>query len=113
MVLGMLQGERKFSYPESRTRKAKGGFRQHLQAKFASVISEGDRRLVIRASIFREPAALVMAILDTVLAHQEREGSGVRADDALLLIERGLRRQIRLRARRDSIEHRRIISQET
>ena len=113
VVRGVLHGDRKFRFSGAQSRKAKGAaFRERLAALVSEVIIEGDRRLALRAGIFRDPTGLFMALLDSILEEGEAESARTLTHDALLLLERGFRRQIRLRPRLESIEHRRIIDRE-
>jgi AcrR family transcriptional regulator len=113
LLLRVLQGDRMYRFAGSRRREAAGKtLRSRLERLVSTILAEGARRLVMRPGVFKDPSRLLVVILDSVIAHAGDVDARNLIDDASLMIERGLRRQIRLQAGREQREHRRLIAEE-
>lgn len=113
LLLGVMTGNRKYLFPRLQQRlERKDSLRGHIEETITEILKEGSRKLVFRSGLFKNPKRLTLAIFDAILMNLESERVEELMDDALLLIERGLRRRIRLRPGLEQRERRKIIEQE-
>lgn len=109
ILRGVLRGDERFLYPGFDIENgAIGTLRQHIEELVAEIIREGSRRGIFRPGLYEDATRLVMALLDTIIAHLDDPEVEELSRDMLRLIQRGLRRAIRLR-RRDERRDRRLI----
>jgi AcrR family transcriptional regulator len=98
ILRGFLTGDRRYLHPGRRDRLERpGSLRVHLARRVRELIAEGARTGDVRAGLFRDPAATVIALIDTVLARMGDENIDELLHDVQRLIARGLGRRIRLR----------------
>jgi AcrR family transcriptional regulator len=106
ILRGFVTGDRKYLYPGRQERlQARGTLRAHIEELIASLLEEGSRKGELRSRLFHDPRRMGLAIYDAVLLRLDCDGVEQLMDDVLLLLERGLKRRLRLRpagARRDS-----------
>jgi AcrR family transcriptional regulator len=106
ILRGFVTGDRKFLYPGRQERLQRGAtLRGHIENIIARLLEEGARKGELRSRLFRDPRGMALAIYDAVLLRLDSDGVEQLMDDVLLLLERGLKRRLRLRpggARRDS-----------
>jgi AcrR family transcriptional regulator len=97
ILMGVLTGDRKYVYPGQKGRRErKPTLRTHVEELMDGIIEEGRRKGVFRARLFRDPRGLLLALYDALLL---RLGSGQAEelmDDVLVLLERGMKRRVRL-----------------
>jgi len=98
ILLGILSGNRKYIYPGQQERLERGRtLRQHVEKVIAGIIQDGEQRRLLRIRPLRNPTALLLAVYDAILMNLDSPGIEELMDDALHLLERGLKRRIRLR----------------
>jgi len=74
------------------------------------VIEEGTRQRVFRASRYRDPTRMIVAIMEAMVPYTDVEGGEILLDNVLTLLERGVKRTLRLRSwenRKDRVGRRR------
>lgn len=109
ILRGVLLGDERYLYPGFDLEQgAIGALRHNIEDLLAEIIRDGARRGVFRPGLYEDAQRLVMALLDTVIAHLDDPEVEELSRDVLRLIQRGLRRTLRLR-RRDERRDRRII----
>jgi AcrR family transcriptional regulator len=106
ILRGFVTGDRKFLYPGRQERlQSRVTLRAHIETIIAGLLEEGSRKGELRSRLFRDPGGMALAIYDAVLLRLDSDGVEQLMDDVLLLLERGLKRRLRLRpvgARRDT-----------
>lgn len=109
ILRGVLLRDEKYLYPGFEARARRGeGVRTHIEALLLDIISEGGRRGIFRTGLYNNASQMVVSILDTVIAHMDDPGVDELISDLLVLVQRGLRRVIRIR-RRDERRDRRVL----
>lgn len=109
ILRGVLRGDERFLYPGfDIDNGAIGTLRHHIEELVAEIIRDGSRRGIFRPGLYEDANRLVMALLDTIIAHLDDPEVEKLSRDMLRLIQRGLRRAIRIR-RRDERRDRRLI----
>lgn len=109
ILRGVLRGDERFLYPGFDVEAgAIGALRRHIEELVGDIIKDGSRRGIFRPGLYEDATGLVMALLDTTIAHLDDAEVEKLSRDMLRLIQRGLRRAIRLR-RRDERRDRRLI----
>jgi AcrR family transcriptional regulator len=109
ILRGVLRGDERFLYPGFDIEAgAIGTLRRHIEELVTEIIRDGSRRGIFRPGLYEDATGLVMALLDTTIAHLDDAEVEKLSRDMLRLIQRGLRRAIRLR-RRDERRDRRLI----
>ncbi|MFW5827184.1 MAG: TetR/AcrR family transcriptional regulator [Alkalispirochaeta sp.] len=109
ILRGVLRGDERFLYPGfDLDGGAIGTLRTHMEELVSEVIRDGARRGIFRPGLYEDATRLVMALLDTIIDHLDDPEVEQLSQDMLRLIQRGLRRAIRLR-RRDERRDRRLI----
>ena len=99
ILLGILTGNRRYIYPGQRERLDRGRtLRQHVERVIAGIIEEGEQKRLLRVKPLHNPAALLLAVYDAILMHLDSPEIEELMDDALQLLEQGLKRRIRLRS---------------
>lgn len=98
ILRGFLTDDRRFLHPGRRERLDRpGSIRGHLARRVRELIAEGARTGDIRAGLFRDPAAAVLALLEALFRHMADESIDDLLHDVQRLLARGLGRRIRLR----------------
>jgi AcrR family transcriptional regulator len=98
ILLGILTGNRKYIYPGQQDRLERGRtLRQHVENAIAGIIAEGEQKRLLRIKPLHNPTVLLLAIYDAILMKLDSPGIEELMNDALHLVERALRRRIRLR----------------
>lgn len=109
ILRGVLRGDERFLYPGFDLESgAIGTLRHHIEEMVSEIIRDGARRGIFRPGLYEDATRLVMALLDTIIDHLDDPDVEELSQDMLRLIQRGLRRAIRLR-RRDERRDRRLI----
>jgi AcrR family transcriptional regulator len=108
LLLGVLTGTKKYSFPGQAARRARGDtLRSHIEGKIGEILADGGRSLEMRVGLFHNPSRLALALFDAILLKLETENVEELMDDTLRLLQRGLARRLRLRAGRARREERR------
>jgi len=96
LLRGFLTGDRRFLHPGRRERLDRpDSLRSHLACRVRELIGEGARTGDIRARLFRDPAAAVIALLDALLARMGDENIDDLLHDLQRLLQRGMGRHLR------------------
>jgi len=96
LLRGFLSGDRRFLHPGRREHLDRPeSLRAHLARRVRELIAEGARTGDIRARLFRDPAATVIALLDALLAHLADENIDDILHDVQRLLQRGMGRNLR------------------
>ncbi len=107
ILRGILSNDPRYRYPGMEAAGgAVGNLRRHVERVLAEVIRDGSRRGVFRPGLYRNAPALVVALMDTVIANVESADIETLTRDVLVLIQRGLRRALRLRRRDERLDRR-------
>lgn len=109
ILRGVLRGDERFLYPGIDVGSGGVGvLRKRIEEIVGEIIREGSRRNVFRPGLYRNAHALVMVLLDTVIARLDDPDIESVSKDMLVLLQRGLRRTIRLRRRDERLDRRTI-----
>lgn len=107
ILRGIYTGERRFLYPGLETRTAgRNTLFERIGVQIDAILSEGARKGVFRTGLFHDPKRMLIAIFNSLLLYIGHQKSGEVLDDVLLLIERGLKRWLRLRKRDERLDWR-------
>jgi AcrR family transcriptional regulator len=97
ILLGILTGDKKYIYPGQQNRAAGNSMlRAHVEKVIAQIIKEGSRKGVMRVRGYKNPRRMVLAIYDAILMNLDRDGAESLMNDILRLLERALKRRVRL-----------------
>lgn len=109
ILRGVLQGDERFLYPGFDVQEGPiGALRSNIQELVAEILREGARRGAFRPGLYHDAQRMVMALIDTVIDNLDDPDIERLAGDMLQLIQRGLRRAIRLRRRDERLDRRLI-----
>jgi AcrR family transcriptional regulator len=107
ILRGIYRGEKRFLYPGLEARTAgRNTLFERIGAQIEAILSEGARKGVFRTGLFHDPKRMLIAIFNSLLIDIGQQRSGEVLDDTLLLIERGLKRWLRLRKRDERLDWR-------
>ncbi len=107
ILKGILTGDKKFVYPGLNERKENGSkLINHISLLLERIIREGTEKRVFRAGIFKNPRRMLFTIYNAIISEFDNGDVEELMDDTLLLIERGMRRMIRLRKRDERLDRR-------
>jgi AcrR family transcriptional regulator len=107
ILRGILAGDERFLYPGIDVGAGGVGIlRKRIEDIMHDIIREGSRRNVFRPGIYNNAHRMVMALLDTVILHLDDPEIDAIAQDVLLLLQRGLKRTLRLRRRAERLDRR-------
>jgi len=97
ILLGILTGDRKYTYPGQQNRTAGAGtLRRHVEKVIMQILREGSRKGVFRVRQYKNPKRMVLAIYDAILMNLDSAGAENLMNDILHLLERALKRRVRL-----------------
>jgi AcrR family transcriptional regulator len=107
ILRGIYAGEKRFLYPGLEARSVAGGtLFACVEAQIETILSEGARKGVFRTGLFHDPKRMLFAIFKAAATDIGPATSHDTLDDVLLLIERGLKRWLRLRKRDERLDWR-------
>jgi AcrR family transcriptional regulator len=107
ILRGIYRGEKRFLYPGMEARTAgRNTLFERIGAQIEAILSEGARKGVFRTGLFHDPKRMLIAVFNSLLIDIGQQRSGEVLDDTLLLIERGLKRWLRLRKRDERLDWR-------
>lgn len=110
ILRGVLSGDQRFLYPGIQVSEGSvGSLRRRVEELIAEIVRDGSRRAIFRAGLYADATALVTAMLDTLIMRLDDPRIDRLLGDSLTLLDRGMRRALRLR-RRDERLDRRIMS---
>jgi len=97
ILLGILTGNKKYIYPGQQDRlSGKSSLRAHVEKVISEIIREGSRKGVFRIRPYKNPRRMVLAIYDAILMNLDSNGVEDLMNDILHLLERALKRRVRL-----------------
>jgi AcrR family transcriptional regulator len=98
ILRGIYTREKRYMYPGAEERSQRGNtLFARVEALLGEILAEGTHRGVFRASLFRDPRRMLIAIFSAVPLNGSASSSLELADDMMILIERGLKRWLRFR----------------
>ncbi len=107
ILRGVLTGERDYMSPGVRKHLAEGNdIRSRVERIMAEVLREGAMSNVFRTGLYRNATFLVTGLFDTILQNLDAPQLEDLVEDLLTLIERGLKRRLRLRRRDERLDRR-------
>lgn len=113
ILRGVLTRSPSYSYPGLGQRlQHSAGLRPSMERVLAEVIREGTRKGVFRSSLYANPTAMVTALFDAAIMHLDDPNSEELLRDLLVLVQRGLRRTLRLRRRDERLDRRMLGDQD-
>jgi len=97
ILLGILTGNKKYIYPGQQDRlSGKNSLRAHVEKVISEIIREGSRKGVFRVRQYKNPRRMVLAIYDAILMNLDSDRAEDLMNDILRLLERALKRRVRL-----------------
>jgi len=97
ILLGILTGNKKYIYPGQQDRlSGKSSLRAHVEKVISEIIREGSRKGVFRVRQYKNPRRMVLAIYDAILMNLDSDRAEDLMNDILRLLERALKRRVRL-----------------
>ncbi len=98
ILLGILTGDKKYIYPGQQDRlDRKNTLHCHVERVITDIIRDGSRKGLFRSRLYNDPRRMVLAIYDAILMNLESDRIEDLMNDILVLLERGLKRRMRLR----------------
>ena len=104
MIRGMITGEKKFLFPGAEKRE--NTLLASIERLLDEILAEGARKRVFRTGLFRNAHRMLLAVYNSVLLDPGEDSITELMDDVLLLIERGIKRRLRLRQRDERLDRR-------
>jgi len=109
ILRGVLRGDERFLYPGIDVGSGGVGvLRTRIEDIVGEIIRDGSRRNAFRPGLYDDAHRMVLVLLDTVIIHLDDPAIDTIARDILTLLQRGLKRAIRLRRREERIDRRTI-----
>ena len=97
ILLGILTGDKKYIYPGQQNRSTGTSMlRSHVEKVVNQILREGSRKGVFRVHQYKNPKRMVLAIYDAILMNLDSSGAENLMNDVLHLLERALKRRVRL-----------------
>jgi AcrR family transcriptional regulator len=107
IILGLMRRDRKFLYPGAQERSARrDSLLARIEGLLDEILKEGARKRVFRARLFQNPRRMLLAVYNSVLMDPGEGSVTELMNDVLLLVERGLKRRLRLRKRDERLDRR-------
>jgi AcrR family transcriptional regulator len=111
LLRGILTRDRRYSFPGWADHTGSGSaLYRHLEELLRRILEDGTRRRVFRPSRYHDPTKMIITVIEAILPFTDAEGSQVLLEDILALLERGIKRTLRLRGweeRKDRVRRRR------
>ncbi|MBN2050887.1 MAG: TetR/AcrR family transcriptional regulator [Spirochaetales bacterium] len=108
ILKGVMTGNKKYLFPGYHEwSKRNDSLENHIKAHLAEIIRRGSITRHFRTGIYHNPQILITALFEAVLLHMDDEkNSEALVSDILLLLQRGIRRKMRIRKRNEDREKR-------
>ncbi len=107
IILGLMRRDRKFLYPGAERRSARrDSLLAQIEKLLDEILKEGARKRAFRARLFQNPRRMLLAVYNSVLMDPGEGSVTELTNDVLLLIERGIKRRLRLRKRDERLDRR-------
>jgi AcrR family transcriptional regulator len=104
ILRGVMLRDEKFLFPGIAGRSDR--LRSHIEGLVREIILEGTSKGVFRTGLYQDPAKMILAVFDTIVDRLEEPDVDVLIADILTLLQRGLRRALRLRRRDERVDRR-------
>jgi AcrR family transcriptional regulator len=107
ILRGIYSGQRRFLYPGFEERAAGGRtLISSIEKILDTVLEEGARKGAFRVNVFKNPRKMLMAIVSTIIHSRDDEANENLISDISMLVERGIKRWLRLRMRDERLDRR-------
>lgn len=107
ILRGIYSGQRRFLYPGLEERAARGRtLLSSMDKMVGMILEEGARKGVFRVNVFRNPRKMLMAIISGILRSRDKTMQEDLISDISMLVERGIKRWLRLRMRDERLDRR-------
>jgi len=108
ILKGVMTGNKKYLFPGYyEWSRREESLEKHIKTHLAEIIRRGSMTRHFRTGIYHNPRLLISALFEAILLHiDDEENSSALVSDILLLLQRGIRRKIRIRKRNEKIEKR-------
>jgi hypothetical protein len=107
MIRGMITGDRRFLFPGAEKRGAGGNsLLTNIERLLDEILKEGAGKRVFRTGLFQNPHRMLLAVYNSVLLDPDEGSLTELMNDVLILIERGIKRRLRLRQRDERLDRR-------
>jgi AcrR family transcriptional regulator len=107
ILRGVLRGDERFLYPGIDIDSGGVGMlRKRIEELVGEIIRDGSRRGMFRPGLYDDAVFLVVTLLNTVIENLDDPKVESLSRDMLVLIQRGLRRVLRIRRRAERLDRR-------
>lgn len=107
ILQGLITGNKKYIYPGFNISFPKSNaLTVHIRRLISSIIREGNEKRLFRSGIYRNAESMLFTIYSAVVLEYDSKNIEELMDDILLLIERGMKRRLRLRNRDEKLDKR-------
>ncbi|MCD6121265.1 MAG: TetR/AcrR family transcriptional regulator [Spirochaetales bacterium] len=107
ILQGLITRNKKYIYPGLNDNYPRTNpLTKHIRGLILSVIREGNEKRLFRSGIYKNPENMLFAIYSAVVSEYSSTNIEELMDDILLLIERGMKRRLRLRNRDERLDKR-------
>ncbi len=107
VLAGIYSGEKRFMYPGSEERmKREDALLGRIEEMMRRILSEGARKGIFRSDVFRHPERMLMTVFRSLISARGPGDAEDLIQDASMLVERGMKRWIRLRMRDERLDRR-------
>ena len=105
ILRGVLVGDRRYTFPGLPSEMDKtGGLKSHIEKIIEEIIRRGTENRIFRTGIFSNPKQLLLAQFEVILHNIDKPWIQELLDDTLKLIERGIKRRIRIRKKSERLD---------
>ena len=105
ILRGILTRDRRYSFPGWADHAgSRSALYRHLEGLLERILEEGTRQRVFRPSRYRDPARMIITVMEALLPFTEAAGAEALIEDVLALLERGIKRTLRLKGWEDRKE---------
>jgi AcrR family transcriptional regulator len=107
ILIGVYSGRRLFRYPGSERRAERGSaLLAGIESTIDGILAEGGRKGIFRIDVFRNPKQMLMGVFRSLLSAGVSDTQEDLIADVSMLVERGMKRWIRLRMRDERLDRR-------
>ncbi len=111
ILRGIFTGDRRFMFPGWKEHAGRANqLHKHIEGLVTRILRNGTAERVFRSGRYQNPTALIIALYDAILLNLGNPSTDVLQEDLLIMMERGLKRTLRLRSwedRKDRVAQRR------
>ncbi len=107
IIRGIMTRDKRFLYPGAEERISGGNtLLSAIERLLDEILREGSRKRVFRTGLFQNPRRMLLAVYNAVLFDADKRGATELMNDILLLVERGIKRRLRLRKKDERLDRR-------